>query len=125
LTVEACAAVRAAEVLPAVRELRPGDRGTTAAGVAFEVLATGLRLTCDPWCTGVAWTRQRLGGRRAWFECGPCGRRAGVLFSLPNGAGGYACRKCHGLTYRSRQRWNKRDRPAAWLAAAAALLAQL
>ena len=52
-------------------------------------------------------TRPHLGGRRWWFECPhavdgrPCGRRCRILYAT--GSGGWACRVCLGLTYRTRQ----------------------
>jgi len=40
------------------------------------------------------------GGSRAWYSCPACDRRAGVLH-LPPGEKFFACRSCHGLSYRS------------------------
>lgn len=49
----------------------------------------------------IAATGQPGDGRyRLWWACPKCGRRAGVLY-LPPGAARFACRACHGLTYRS------------------------
>ena len=42
----------------------------------------------------------RGGGRRWWFRCEGCGRRAAVLF-MPHGREFFACRTCHGLAYKS------------------------
>ena len=40
-----------------------------------------------------------FGGYRFWFLCPQCNRRIGILYV----SGSYfACRRCHGLTYRSR-----------------------
>lgn len=63
-------------------------------------------------CTvGLVATRCRLGGIRWWFACPvrrggpPCGRRARKLYLCGNAFG---CRECHGLTYRCRQRSDRR-----------------
>jgi len=40
------------------------------------------------------------GGKRWWFACPACQARVGVLF-LPPGGIHFACRRCHGLRYRS------------------------
>ncbi|MGB2820949.1 MAG: hypothetical protein WBF17_08210, partial [Phycisphaerae bacterium] len=47
-------------------------------------------------------TPTSFGGRRDWFLCPACRRRAGVLY-LPEGERLFACRLCHGLCYRSQQ----------------------
>ena len=49
-------------------------------------------------------TRPRFGGLRWWFRCPGegCGRRVGVL-CLPHGGVHFRCRRCHGLSYDSRQ----------------------
>lgn len=41
-----------------------------------------------------------FGGRRSWFECGQCGRRAGVLFVTAD-VRHLVCRLCSGVRYRS------------------------
>ena len=46
----------------------------------------------------IEWTPCRFGGRRPWFLCPDCGRRAAKLYLV---GGTYACRQCHGLVYRS------------------------
>jgi hypothetical protein len=54
-----------------------------------------------------------LGGRRFWFRCPvvrdgtPCGKLAGQLY-LPPGGQVFACRDCHGLTYKSVQTHDQR-----------------
>jgi hypothetical protein len=48
-------------------------------------------------------TRPNFGGRRWWFTCPRCGRRAQKLY-LPPGRGDFACRHCHRLSYDSRSR---------------------
>lgn len=47
----------------------------------------------------IDWVTQRLGGRRAWWQCPGCGRRCGVLFN-PSGRR-WCCRVCAQITYRS------------------------
>jgi hypothetical protein len=42
----------------------------------------------------------RFGGRRVWFLCACCQRPCSVLY----GSWRIACRRCHGLRYRSRRR---------------------
>jgi hypothetical protein len=51
-------------------------------------------------------TRPHFGGRRWWFLCPSCGRRVGKLYLPPNEKI-FACRLCHGLTYRSSQTSHK------------------
>jgi hypothetical protein len=61
-----------------------------------------------------------FGGKRLWFACPGlyrqlygdryykgCGRLCTALY-LPDGAGAFACRECHGLTYRSTQEHDQR-----------------
>jgi len=45
-------------------------------------------------------------GRRWWYTCPACNRRAGVLH-LPPGEVFFGCRSCHDLSYRSRWRGYK------------------
>jgi hypothetical protein len=47
----------------------------------------------------VVWTRCHLGGRRPWFRCTTCGRRAAILYVGSSAA--FACRHCCGLGYAS------------------------
>ena len=51
-------------------------------------------------------TPTRHEGRRWWYACPACNRRAGVLH-LPPGEKFFACRSCHDLSYRSRWRGYK------------------
>jgi hypothetical protein len=51
-------------------------------------------------------TLMRHGGRRWWYACPACNRRAGVLH-LPPGEMYFACRTCRNLSYRSRWRGYK------------------
>ena len=46
----------------------------------------------------IEWTTCHFGGRRPWFLCPGCRRRAAKLHLV---GGTYACRQCHGLVYRS------------------------
>lgn len=46
------------------------------------------------------WTGCNYGGRRPWWLCPVCGRRVAVLYS---GRGGYSCRHCAQLAYRSQR----------------------
>lgn len=55
-------------------------------------------------------TFPHFGGRRWWFACAasrngePCGRHVLRLYRLPEGeSDAWACRRCHGLQYRSAQ----------------------
>ncbi|HET8629898.1 MAG TPA: hypothetical protein VFL91_20955, partial [Thermomicrobiales bacterium] len=54
----------------------------------------------------LAWTDCHYGGRRPWFVCPGCGRRAAVLYL---GGAGWRCRRCERLVYRS-QRQGQHDR---------------
>lgn len=59
----------------------------------------------------VVWTPLRFGGGQPWFLCpGPsCGRRVAKLYlPLDDGTPRFLCRHCHGLSYRSRQTWDKK-----------------
>lgn len=51
-------------------------------------------------------TPMRHVGRRWWYACPACKRRAGVLH-LPPGEAFFGCRTCHDLSYRSRWRGHK------------------
>jgi hypothetical protein len=54
-------------------------------------------------------TRTNFDGWRWWFCCPECGRRVANLY-LPAGWIGFACRVCHGLTYRSSQQAHAEER---------------
>ena len=56
----------------------------------------------------IAFTLTPWGSRRYWWLCPSCGRRAGALY-LPPGAGRFACRQCHNLTYQASQDAHKYD----------------
>ena len=47
----------------------------------------------------LAWTSCYFGGRRPWFECPRCGRRAGRLY----GGTRFLCRLCYDLAYPSQR----------------------
>lgn len=57
----------------------------------------------------VVWTSLFKDRVRPWFLCPGrnCGRRVAKLY-LPPGGRYFLCRHCHGLSYRSRQTWDKR-----------------
>jgi hypothetical protein len=69
-------------------------RGSAAKPVTYAVALTA--------------TPCRFGGERWWFQCPlvlagvPCRRRCRILYR-PRGARFFGCRRCHNLTYRSRQ----------------------
>ncbi len=54
-------------------------------------------------------TRTNFNGWRWWFCCPECDRRVAYLY-LPAGWIGFACRVCHGLTYRSSQEAHREER---------------
>ena len=51
-----------------------------------------------------------FGGRRWWFVCPACDRRAGVLYKPPHSRN-YLCRHCHGLSYMLSQNHRVRLEP--------------
>jgi hypothetical protein len=54
-------------------------------------------------------TGQPNGGRRLWFTCPICSRRAGKLYYFRSNTGKFACRKCFRLTYESSNESHKFD----------------
>lgn len=78
-------------------------RGDKEATVAIEVLpGVGVQLgysvggaAVAPYTVRVDYDRPHFGGRRAWWLCPGCGRRARKLY----GGRLFLCRTCHGLTY--------------------------
>jgi hypothetical protein len=66
----------------------------------------GLNL-CLPAGTGRAVRLQQTplgyGGVRTYFTCPSCAARVVKLHLPQSGAGGFACRTCHGLVYHSSQ----------------------
>jgi hypothetical protein len=55
--------------------------------------------TCSFQRVPVTWTPCHFGGFRHWFRCDRCGQRAAKLYL--GGDALFACRRCHGLGYRS------------------------
>lgn len=47
------------------------------------------------------WSECHLGGRRPWFICPECQKRARILYL--SGGSIFACRKCAGITYATRR----------------------
>lgn len=47
----------------------------------------------------LSYTKCFFGGKRSWFVCPLCNRRAGVFYKQDDSLG---CRECFGLTYHSR-----------------------
>ena len=60
-----------------------------------------------PQLISVEWTRCNFGGRRPWFSCPFCQRRAGKLYEM---LGGMGCRKCANLAYASQAMGKTRRR---------------
>lgn len=52
-------------------------------------------------------TTPNFGGRRRWFSCPGCDNRVRTLH-IPKDRRRFRCRDCHGLTYRSVRRHDKR-----------------
>ncbi len=80
-----------------------------ASGEAVELaytLTTGEAPETIRYTVPVVWTEAPRG---AWFLCPEvkCGRRVAKLY-LPPGGRYFLCRHCHGLSYASRQQWDKR-----------------
>ncbi|SEP10096.1 hypothetical protein SAMN02799625_04679 [Methylobacterium sp. UNC300MFChir4.1] len=88
--------------------LRPGTSAVLtkryAGQIVCEVTAT-MQADCDEVLisfgdrmafVGLVYTPQRLGGRRAWFLCPCCKRRAAILYP-------FVCRRCSGITYPSQR----------------------
>jgi hypothetical protein len=48
----------------------------------------------------LTWTACQFGGRRPWFVCRSCRRRAAILYAVSER---FACRRCCGLVYTSQQ----------------------
>lgn len=94
---------------PSVAELMlglPPQVSLTATGLDF---SAGRRVET----VNVLPSKQRLGGRRWWWECPACGRRCGVLLT-PSLGRPFWCRLCWGAVYRSDYR-RTRSRDLGWL----------
>ncbi|MEB4591981.1 hypothetical protein VSS37_13390 [Candidatus Thiothrix sp. Deng01] len=65
----------------------------TALNGATDGMFEGLQVTA---------TQCNYGGLRYWWQCPKCGRRVGVLYSLP-WLKSWACRHCHGAVHESSQ----------------------
>lgn len=83
---------------------------STSAGVRSSIQIYGAAdhmIICANPISGISeqrifydWTKQRLGGRRRWFQCPGCGRRCGKLYER---ALLFRCRRCLGLAYQSQR----------------------
>jgi len=86
--------------------LMEAAHGALGMGLVHDDPATG-RMT--GYLARLTWTPCHFGGGRWWWQCPlvvdgrPCQRRCRILYRPP-GASYFACRVCHQLTYRSRQR---------------------
>jgi hypothetical protein len=78
--------------------------GEQTAQIGYEATEAEVRLDYkadgEPksYAVPLEWTPCNYGGRRPWFRCPRCRRRAAVLFLV---AGIFECRCCHGLAYPS------------------------
>ncbi len=100
--------IASGELNPLCLILRPGSCPISASGTLH--LSLGFR---GGWVrfqeieiTSIPSPLQQ-GKRRFYFQCAECGKRVGKIY-LPPGGDRFACRRCHGLTYRSCQEHNKR-----------------
>ncbi len=69
--------------------------------VALHIMTVGPGGAQRSWelTTTLDWTACHYGGRRPWFVCPRCGVRVAILYAADQ----YACRRCHGLAYRSQR----------------------
>jgi len=106
---------------------RNDQGGEDSITVAASALQVALRYTVGPTCgpeasrdpelvaytVPVVWTPMFGSRTRPWFLCPGrnCGRRVAKLYLPVYGAGGkyFLCRHCYGLSYHSRQTWDKRS----------------
>ena len=74
------------------------------------ILSYTVQATEDPVQTRISLTatRPNFGGLRWWFLCPWCYRRCGKVYMPPKGRH-FACRRCHGLTYRTCQESHRWD----------------
>lgn len=82
--------------------VRRDDNGESHVRLRYGVEVNGTEHHVDQ-RVAITHTLLSSGGRRLWYTCPACGRRAGVLH-LPPGETFFACRSCHDLSYRSRWR---------------------
>lgn len=75
-----------------IRELRKAGH---LAPIAARVML--IRKDREREAVAVAWIDARFGGQRPYFVCPGCECRSEILYCAP----WFACRKCHGLAYRS------------------------
>lgn len=70
--------------------------------ISYWIRRRGIRL-----CVDFQSTRLHSGGLRRWFLCPACQRRVFKLHR-PSGEIHFRCRNCFSLSYRSRQKYDKR-----------------
>jgi hypothetical protein len=91
------------------RTLRIHIRAIVEAGVVPGDESAMLRVSGHTERVCVSWLAAGFGGLRAYFVCPGCEAGAMVLYAAPF----LACRKCHGLAYRSENLtplWRKREK---------------
>ena len=96
-----------APILTASYAIDGAESGTATVRLQYGGKSCGTPGLMTEAITTVA-THPNFGGRRWWFKCGGCGRRARKLF-LVTYRGGFRCRQCHRLTYRSCQESHSMD----------------
>ncbi len=103
--------------------------GYAATGDAIRLYYTIRRFNQEPeevsYQVPVVWVPCNFGGQRPLFVCPGtrCGERRVAKLYLPPGGRYFLCRRCHDLSYRSRQEYNKQD--ALWRRDPEAYLAML
>ncbi len=75
-----------------------------ACSIRFEPRSPSYRTTVQSF--PIVFTSCTYGGQRPWFQCPWCDRRAAIVYLA---AGGFSCRRCAELPYRS-QRQTEYDR---------------
>lgn len=100
-TVEQCTTIKAVSLArAALKAGLPVDDSRLLVGVASsnDEAARQAGMTVS-----LVLVPSNVGGHRWWFECPKCDQRVSALYGRTP-----ACRHCHGLTYRSAQRHDKR-----------------
>lgn len=97
-----------------------GDSESITAWLNYTVANGAGEPTAYHYQAGLTYTLTPWGARRYWWACPICGRRCAVLYQPP-GAGRFACRQCHNLTYTACQESHKDERFMAVLLASAGL----